>query len=111
MKRTGWLIVACIVVAVAVWLVWAILRDRQLYTTFDRVKAGESETDILRQLGRPKRIERCGEFWGPFPKEELDGCKEEYFYASPFAPLFPQYYVVWIDANDRVKSTHSYSSP
>jgi hypothetical protein len=110
-KLAGWLIVASIILAGAIWLVWAILRDRQLYAHFDGVKAGASEADVLRELGRPKRVERCGEFWAPFPKQELEGCKKEYFYASPFAPLLPQYYVVWFDADDRVQSLHGYSSP
>jgi hypothetical protein len=111
MKRFGCLIIGGIVLAVAAWFVWAFLRDRQLYTHIDGIKTGASETDVVHELGRPKRVEKCGEFWGPFPKEELEGCKQEYFYASPFAPLLAQYYVVWFDANDRVKSVHSYSSP
>ena len=111
MKRTGWLVVGCIFVAGSIWLAWAILRDRQLYAHVDGIKAGATEQEVLHELGRPKRVEACGEFWGPFPKEELEGCKKEYVYASPFAPLLPQYYVVWFDANDRVKSVHPYSSP
>jgi len=47
----------------------------------------------------------------PLTKAEMEGCVREYFYASPFAPLLPQYYVVRFDANKRVISTTPYSSP
>jgi hypothetical protein len=62
-------------------------------------------------MRRPKKVLNCGEFFGPIPKKELGGCTKEFLYASPFAPLVPQYYVVRFDANDRVKGTSPYSSP
>jgi hypothetical protein len=110
-KRAGCLIGTCVVVAGAIWLLWAILRDKHLYTHVERVKAGATEQEVLHELGRPKRVQACGTFWGPFPKAELEGCTKEFYYASPFAPLLPQYYVVWFDGNDRVKSVTPYSSP
>jgi len=59
----------------------------------------------------PKRVERCGEFFGPLEKKEMEGCAREFFYASPFAPVLPQYYVVRFDANNHVKGKTPYTSP
>jgi hypothetical protein len=109
-KQTIYLVVGSIALAGAVWLVWAILQDRQLEKGFDGIKAGTTEREVLQRLGHPKRVEKCGEFFGPIPKGELDGCAREYLYASPFAPLLPQYFVVRFDERDRVKSTAAYSS-
>ena len=111
MRRAGFLIVGCIVLAGAVWLAWAILRDNQLQKGFDGIETGASEQEVLQKLGQPKRVEKCGDFFGPLPKEELKGCDREYFYPSPFAPLLPQYYVVRFDAKNRVLDKSTYSSP
>ena len=93
------------------WLAWASVRDRQLVKGFDQVKPGTTEQEVVQSLGRPKRVEKCGDFLGPIPKVELEGCAREYLYATPFAPVLPQYYVVRFDKNDRVKNTAAYSSP
>jgi hypothetical protein len=110
-KHPGYLIVGCIVVAGAIWLGWAMLRDKQLEKGFTEIASGAMEWEVLQKLGQPKRVEKCGEFFGPLPKEELGNCSREYFYASPFAPLLPEYYVVRFDANNRVSSKTPYSSP
>jgi hypothetical protein len=72
---------------------------------------GATEREVLQKLGRPKRVEKCGEFFGPLPKDELEKCSKEYFYASPFAPLLPEYFVFRFDATNRVSSKSPYSSP
>jgi hypothetical protein len=110
-KHSGYLIVGCIVLAGAIWLAWALLRDKQLERGFDEVAAGATEREVLQKLGRPKRVEKCGEFSGPLPKQELEKCSKEYFYASPFAPLLPEYFVFRFDATNRVSSKSPYSSP
>jgi hypothetical protein len=110
-KRLIYLIIGSIALAGTIWVAWAILRDNRLRTGFDKIKIGTTEQSVLQELGRPKRVEKCGEFFGPLPKEEAEGCAREYFYASPFAPWLPQYYVVRFDANNRVRSTSPYSSP
>lgn len=111
MKHPCYLIVSCIVLAGAIWLAWAILRHRQLEKDFDVITAGATEREVVKSLGRPKRVEKCGEFFGPLPKEELDNCSKEYFYASPFAPLVPEYFVLRFDVNNRVTSKSPYTSP
>ena len=110
-KYPGYLIVGCIVLAGAIWLAWAILRHKQLEKGFDEITAGATEREVLKSLGRPKRVEKCGEFLGPLPKEASENCSKEYFYASPFAPLLPEYFVFRFDLNNRVSSKSPYSSP
>jgi hypothetical protein len=94
-----------------IWLAWAILRDKQLEKAFNEITVGATEQEVLQRLGRPRRVEKCGEFFGPLPKEELENCSKEYFYASPFAPLLPEYFVFRFDVNNRVSSKSPYSSP
>ena len=111
MKRPVYLIIGSVVLAGALWLAWAILRDNQLRNGFDKIEIGATEQEVLQKLGRPKRVEKCGEFFGPLPKDEAEGCTIEYFYASPFAPLLPEYFVFRFNANNRVTSKSPYSSP
>ena len=99
------------VAAAALWLIGAIYRDRELQISFHKIKAGDSESEVVQWLGTPKRIEPCGEFFGPLEKTGMEGCMREYLYASPFSPLFPQYYVVRFDSHGLVRSTAPYSSP
>jgi hypothetical protein len=84
--------------------------DKQLAACFNRVRIGSSEGEVLRTLGKPNRIEKCGEFFGPLDKAELGDCSKEYFYASPFAPVLPQYYVMRFAGSDLVSSATPYSS-
>ena len=111
MKRPLYVVGGGVVLLGVFWLAWASVRDRQLVKGFDQVKPGTTEQEVVQSLGRPKRVEKCGDFLGPIPKVELEGCAREYLYATPFAPVLPQYYVVRFDKNDRVKNTAAYSSP
>ena len=111
MKRPVHLIIGSLVLAGALLLARAILRDNQLRNGFDKIEIGATEQEVLQKLGRPKHVEKCGKFFGPLPKEEAEGCTREYFYASPFAPLLPEYFVFRFNANNRVTSKSPYSSP
>ena len=111
MKRPVYVIVGSIVLAITAWFVWAILRDTRLARDFEKIETGATESEVIVALGKPKRIEKCGEFIGPLSKAELKVCSKEYFYASPFAPLDPKYYVVRFDVNNRVSRTVPYMSP
>jgi hypothetical protein len=110
-KHPGCLVVGCVALVGATWFAWAILRDRKLEKGFGEISTSAAEQEVLQKLGRPKRVEKCGEFFGPLESKELETCSREYFYASPFAPLLPQYYVLRFDANNRVSSKSAYSSP
>ena len=111
MKRPVYVIVGSIVLAITAWFVWAILRDTRLARDFEKIETGATESEVIVTLGKPKRIEKCGEFMGPLSKAELKVCSKEYSYASPFALLDPKYYVVRFDVNNRVSRTVPYMSP
>jgi hypothetical protein len=111
MKLFSYLIIGGIVLAVAGWFVWAVLRDKQLEKGFDEIAAESTEQEVVKYLGHPNRVEKCGEFFGPLETKEMEGCAREFLYASPFAPMLPQYYVVRFDANNRVKGKTPYTSP
>jgi hypothetical protein len=110
-KRPTYIIVGIFVLAIVAWFAWAILRDKRLARDFEKVETGTTESEVVVTLGKPKRIEKCGEFMGQLTEAELKDCSKEYFYASPFAPLMPEYYVVRFDANSRVSRTVPYMSP
>jgi hypothetical protein len=101
----------CLALAVCLWLIWAISRERRLADGFERIHTGESEEDVRKLLGPPKRIEPCGEFFGPIDEGQKRGCAKEFLYASPFSPLEPQYYVIRFDPNNAVSSANAFSSP
>jgi hypothetical protein len=105
------LFLMAVVLAPFLFLGWAVWRDKSLAKGLDKITVGAPQKDVIRLKGNPKKILRCGEFFGPIPKEELEGCAKEFLYPSPFAPVVPQYYVVRSDANNRVKGTYPYSSP
>jgi hypothetical protein len=110
-ERAGVLLVLIVVLAPFVLLVWAFWRDQSLAEGFDKITVGATQEGVVRLMGKPKKTLKCGEFFGPIPKEQSEGCTKEFLYPSPFAPVLPQYYVVRFDANNHVKSTAQYSSP
>lgn len=111
MKRPIFLVLLCAAFIGLLWVAFVIHRERQLGNGFDGVKAGATEAEVLQRIGQPRRVERCGSFTGLLPKEKMVGCAKEYFYASPFSPLLPEYYVVRFDQQNRVIDTASYASP
>jgi len=62
-------------------------------------------------MGEPKKVEKCGEFFGPIPQWEVNVCASEYLYAATFAPYTPQYYIVRFDVSGHVISKAPLSSP
>jgi hypothetical protein len=105
------LFLMAVMLTLLVLLGWALWRDNNLAKGFDKIEVGTTQRDVVQLMGEPRKVLKCGEFLGPIPKEQLEGCTREYFYASPFAPLKPQYYIVRFDAKNRVKSMDPYSSP
>jgi len=63
MKHPALLTLVCLLFAGACWFVWAICRDSQLLDGFDKVRTGASESEVSAILGKPKRVEPCGEFY------------------------------------------------
>ena len=111
MRRTLFFVSITIVLIALCWIAWGIRRDKQLDSGFNKIKSGDSESEVVRLLGRPKRVEHCGDFMGPLGKHESESCVTEYLYGSFFSPLVPQYFVVRFDLRGRVSSTTPYSSP
>jgi hypothetical protein len=91
------------------WIGWGIFRSRILPVRFEEVKAGDSQEQVVRLMGKPGRIERCGEPFGT--SREPSGCAEDYLYTSPFAPLIPEYWSVSFDRERHVIGKMHHVSP
>jgi hypothetical protein len=107
--RKSKLIIITAGVAASTWIGWSIIRATVLPTRFERIAIGDSRQQVLWLLGKPWRIEKCGEPFGN-PGGNPD-CTEEYLYASPYAPLIPQYWSVSFDKSGHVIEKYDYVSP
>lgn len=111
MKRPASIIVGIIcgiVLGFGIWLVLGIIRQDKLDKGFGEVKTGATQSEVVQLLGKPTRIDGCGDF---FHQRTPTGCVSEYVYSASFAPLVPQYYVVSFDEAGRVLETFNWSSP
>lgn len=90
---------------------WAYFRDKSLSTGFEAIVNGATQLDVLRLMGKPKKIEKCGAFLGPLTGAAAGRCATEYVYAVTFAPYVPNYYIVEFDASGHVIDKASLSSP
>jgi len=88
-KRPVSLAVVSVVLVGAIWLAWAVWRDNRLQSEFDKIAPGTTELEVLQELGRPKRIEKCGEFFGPLPKQESDAAPENIYTLPLSRPCYP----------------------
>ncbi len=94
-----------LIICCACSFVWNEYRAQR---NFDRVLIGASRTDVVRLLGKPWKVDKCGERFG---NPNQPGCADEYLYKHPFAPLVPEYHSVSFDFSGHVKDTYIYSSP
>lgn len=89
-------------------IAWATYREHRLASSFQHTELGSAANETIARLGSPWRIGTCGEvFGGEFPS----GCKEEYIYASPYAPIIPRYWVFRFDEKGRLIEKYEYQSP
>jgi hypothetical protein len=112
MKRSASIIlgiICSIVLGLSIWLILGIVRQEKLDKGFSKVKTGATQLEVIRLLGRPTRIGRCGDFF--HQQATPTGCVSEYVYSASFAPLVPQYYVVSFDDTGRVLEATNWSSP
>jgi hypothetical protein len=100
-----------IVLGLAIWLGSAIIRQKKLEKEFSRVVEGTTQQEVVHLLGKPTKVEKCGDSLGSLPKDRKMGCGSEYLYTSPFAPLLWPYYVVRFDDTGRVLETLASNSP
>jgi hypothetical protein len=105
------LLILIAILAPFVFFGWAHFRDSGLAKGFEEIADGATQRDVIRLMGKPKKVEKCGEFFGPIPKSEMGVCANEYLYAATFAPYVPQYYIVRFDGGGHVISKVPLSSP
>src|SRR5260370_27113419 len=109
--RVVGLLLLILVLAAFIFVGWAFWRDNRLAKGFDKVENGTTRQDVVRLMGKPNKLEKCGEFFGPISQSEVSVCADEYFYAATFAPWTPQYFIVRFDGIGRVISKVPLSSP
>ena len=60
-------------------------------------------------MGTPRSTEVCGP--GIFAPDKLDRCFETDVYPDSFAPLQPEYWVIWFNRDRRVIDKYYFQSP
>jgi hypothetical protein len=90
-------------------VVFGILRKKDLDRGFEKVSTGMSRQEVIAIMGITKRTMRCDE--PIFKANDLKKCAKIYVYPVSFAPLDPEYYVIYLDANKRVIDKFEYQSP
>jgi hypothetical protein len=93
----------------AIWSLYHLVNGYRVNWNFDRVPIGASKAEVVRLLGTPWKIDKCGELFGGGPPNPA--CAEEYLYRTLFAPLVPNYYSISFDSSGRVMEKYFYSSP
>lgn len=91
------------------WALYHFVSGYRVNWNFDRVPIGASKAEVVRLLGTPWKVDKCGELFGGGPPNPA--CAEEYLYKTPFAPLVPNYYSISFDSSGRVMEKYFYSSP
>jgi hypothetical protein len=86
-------------------LAWLIISHLSLKSGFASIEHGASQAEVVRDLGEPNSIVRCGSFGGHPPA----GCVKEFSYLSILA--FTDVWVVSFDSDDRAIRKLRYRSP
>jgi hypothetical protein len=99
--------IICLVALMAV-IIWMTYREKRLENAFAEMKLGAEKTEARARLGQPWKAGACGQmFGGSFSPD----CKEEYIYASPYAPVIPRYSAFRFDQKGRLIDKYQYISP
>src|ERR1700680_4329668 len=106
MKARKVLLVVGLIVAVPI--LEGMFRWQQRSRALNKAVLGQPRRTILAGLGKPWRIAPCGETFRGTPPPH---CSQEIIFASPFAPLAPEYLSFFFDSNDNLISTYRYVSP
>jgi hypothetical protein len=85
-----------------------VLRDRALTKNFTAVFDGMTQDQVKNVMGVPWRTGDCRSEFAPY---QLDQCVQAYIYASAWAPLNPEYSVVWFDRRKQVIGKFDFVSP
>jgi len=87
---------------------WVAHRRYELRAAFDKVHLGASKSEVVRQLGRPWKVSRCGVTFGD---GSPPGCAEEVIYRAPSATRIPRYWSFQFDAEGKLMSKWEDLSP
>jgi hypothetical protein len=87
---------------------WMAHREKAVERAFSEIQLGTKKAQARARLGQPWKVAACGQiFGGSFSP----ACKEEYVYASPYAPIIPRYWVFRFDEKGRLIDKYQYQSP
>jgi hypothetical protein len=99
--------IICIIALVA-GMIWMAHREKRLSSAFTEMQPGTKEDEARARLGYPWKVGACGQiFGGSFSS----GCRKEYIYASPFAPIIPRYWALYFDEKGRLIDKYKFQSP
>jgi hypothetical protein len=109
MKLRGMTIAGVFVTAAATLVGLGIHRDGRLRSGFERVVTGMSHMQVAQRMGSPRNSEACDS--GFLAAHDINGCIQADVYPSSFAPLDPEYWVVYFDKDERVIDKVDLQSP
>jgi hypothetical protein len=106
-RRILGIVSICILLAISLKVAISYARFHTVERHFEQVQKGQTSSSVISRLGRPNYHEgSCSADFSP-----PQNCAKEYVYSHPFAPLIPEYYVVWFSSNDQVLFTENLISP
>lgn len=107
-KWAGCFLPLGLVALLAAFFVCSELRDERLSRDYSSVRKGASKAEAIHILGKPSWDGKCGSYGVSSPSTV---CVHELGYRSWLAPLKPLYWIVELDARDRVISSDFEASP
>ena len=99
--RLGVIIAVPIVIIAVIVTSWVGYRRKKRRAAFDEVPLGTPESEVVRELGTPWKVAKCGETFGG---GSAPGCTEEVIYQAPFAPRTPRYWAFQFDWEGKLMS-------
>jgi hypothetical protein len=103
-KKSAALVAATLLAVVLGWFAYGYLYDLRLEHKFDQVSKGMSEQEVQAAMGKPNKIDKCGELGG-YPS----GCSKEYLY-DPRLPVIENW-AVFFNAEGLTLDKYDYISP
>jgi hypothetical protein len=83
-------------------------RDDRLGVEFEKVSIGMPHEEVVEPIGSARRVASCDS--GMFASRDKR-CAATDVYPLSFAPLDPEYLVIYFDSNHRVIDKFDYQSP
>jgi hypothetical protein len=109
MKKSNIIAVACtgLLLVLAIKIGVSFNRFSTVEQGFAAIQPGQSRALVAGRLGVPNyHAGNCTTYFDP-----PQNCALEYAYSHPFAPLLPDYYLVWFSAEGTVISAERRTSP